>query len=1056
MSLIKSSISFPVTVIVAVLIAVIAGFIALQSVPVQLTPEVQRPIINVITTWPGASPNEIEKEIVDQQEKFLKSIEGVLKMTSTSSSGNSTVSLEFPAGTDISEAFIRVSNKLNEVPSYPLNAEKPVITTSGPFDNAIAWFVIKSTDSTIYLPHMKTFIEDFVKPRMERVEGVSSINVFGGLEQELHITFDPARLASAGITINQLISALRSENRDISGGDFSEGKRRYVVRTIARYETIEAVEQTVISSKYNIPIRVKDVADVSLAYEKPQALVSHFGETAIAFNAQRQVGANVIEVMNGLLAEMKKINAEIMEPRGMRIDNVYSQTVYIDSAIDLVFSNIYLGGFLAILTLFIFLRSRSAIVVIALAIPISIITTFLAMKLFGRSINVISLAGMAFAVGMVVDSSIVVLENIYRHMQMGKEKFKAAFDATQEVWGALLASTVTTVAVFLPIMFIEERAGQLFKDIAIAICSAIVISLIVSITVIPSLSARILKPSKKLTDDSEKETFLKRLSNKIAAFVDYINLSNRRRLITISSIVAFSIGLTWLLIPPAEYLPNGNQNFVFGMTIPPPGYNIEEVMSIGKSVESQLEFLYSPDSVAENLPGGSVDNFFFVSTPGQAFMGLRASDPSRVKELIPITNRVLSTVPGAFGFANQASIFGGGFAGTRSVQIDVTGPEFGKIISLAQGMMQTLPQALPGAYPTPVTAIDLGSPEVHLYPDRVRAADVGLTVSEIGSTVNALVDGAIVSDYYHHGNEIDMVLKADKSWSSHTQSIAQLPISTPNGQLITVGDVTKIEEQQGPIEIAHVERQRVVSIQTTVPDGVALDEAMGLIDQKVVQPLRDNNQIGNLYDVRLSGAADDLTKLRRELFTDFNLAVLLTYLLLAALFQSFTYPLVVMLTVPLATFGGVLGLDIVQMFDSSQQLDILTMLGFVILVGTVINNSILIVYHAIHKMNDGFTSYEAVKESVRVRVRPILMSTSTSALGMLPLIVMPGAGSELYRGLGAVVVGGLAVSTIITLILTPLIFTYTIEFVEKVKSVYGSINRLFDKKQTAEDKQLKS
>ncbi|MEE9553318.1 MAG: efflux RND transporter permease subunit [candidate division Zixibacteria bacterium] len=1036
MNLTQLSIKFPVTVIVGVLIAVISGFIALKTVPVQLTPEVERPVINVLTVWPGASPNEIEKEIIDKQEKYLKSLEGVLRMTSTSSSGSGSITLEFPAGTDLSATYIRVSNKLNEVPGYPENADQPTITTSGPFDNAIAWFVIRTTDSTVYLPHMKTFIEDMVKPRLERIIGISSINTFGGLEQELHVIFEPDMLASSGITINQLINALRSENRDISAGDFSEGKRRYVVRTIARYETLEAVEQTIVATKNGVPIRVIDIAEVKLAYEKPSAQVNYFGETVIAFNAQRQVGANVIEVMDRLLIEAEKINKEIMEPRGMEIKNVYSQTVYINSAIDLVFSNIYLGGFLAILTLFLFLRSKSAIIVIGLSIPISIIATFLALRIFGRSINVISLAGMAFAVGMVVDSSIVVLENIYRHLQMGKARFQAALDAAREVWGALLASTVTTVAVFLPIMFIEERAGQLFKDIAIAICSAIAIALIVSITVIPSLSARILRIPAKLENDSSKKSYLNRFADKIAAFVNFINLSNTRRLATISGIVILSIGLTWLLIPDAEYLPNGNQNFVFGMLFPPPGYNIDEVKSIGNKIEEQLSYLYPSDTTSKDLPAGGVDNFFFVSTPNRAFMGLRAKEPQRARELVPISNQVLHTIPGSFGFANQASIFGAGFAGTRSIQIDVTGPEFTTIIGLAQNIMQTLPQALPGAYPSPVTAIDLGSPEVQLYPDRARAADAGLTVSEIGQSVNAMVDGVIVSEYFHNENEIDLVLKADDNWTEHTQNIAQLPIATPKGKLITVGDVATIEQQQGPIQISHVERQRVVSLRTSVPDEIALEKAMNLINDKIIRPLRESNQIGNLYDINLSGTADDLSKLRKEIFTGFNLAILLTYLLLSALFQSFTYPLVVMLTVPLAIFGGVLGLNIVQIFDSSQQLDILTMLGFVILVGTVINNSILIVYHAIHLMRDGMDAHSAVKESVRVRVRPIFMSTATSALAMMPLIIMPGAGSELYRGLGSVVVGGLAVSTIITLILTPLIFTYAIEFVDRLRSLF--------------------
>ena len=1035
--MIDAAIKYPVTVIVGVLIAILSGFIALNTVPVQVTPEVQRPIITVTTAWPGASPTEIEKEIIEKQEEYLKSIEGVLEMTSESRDNSGSVSLEFPVGTDLSSAFVRVSNKLNEVPSYPDNADRPTITTSSPFDRAIGWFVIKAEDSSIYLPHEKSFIEEMVKPRMERVEGVSSINIFGGLEQEIHVSFDPDKLASSGITIRHLTDALRAENRDISGGDFSEGKRRYVVRTVSRYETIEAVEQTVVDIKNSIPIRVRDIADVSLAYEKPQALVRHKGQNAIAFNAQRQVGANVIEVMDKLRAEMGIINREIMEPRGMRIENVYTETVYINSAIDLVFSNIFLGGFLAILTLFVFLRSKSAILVIALSIPISIITTFLVMEIFGRSINVISLAGMAFAVGMVVDSSIVVLENIYRHLQMGKKPFAAALEATKEVWGALLASTVTTIAVFLPIMFIEESAGQLFKDIAIAICASIAISLVVSITVIPTLSARILRVSAKSAKSGSDTAWLTKFAEKIASFVDFINQSWRRRLATIAGIIVVSIGLTVLMVPDSEYLPNGNQNFVFGFMLPPPGYNIDEVVNIGQTIESQLKYLYeTPAEDAVDLPGGGVDNFFFVAFPSQAFMGLRSRVPERARELVPVTNNALHSVPGAFGFANQASLFGRGFAGTRSVRIDVTGPQLEDVLRLSLNVFQQVPQVIPGSNSRPIPALDLGSPEVRVYPDRVRAADVGMTSAEIGQAVNAIVDGTIVSEYFHNGREIDLLLEGDNSHKLRTQDIAQLPIATPSGKMITIGDVADIVQQQGPIQINHVERQRVVSIETTLPDNIALEEAMSQINQKIVQPLRDSQQIGGLYDIRLSGAADDLTRLRKELFTDFNLAVILTYLLLAALFQSFTYPLVVMLTVPLATFGGVLGLDIVKIFDSHQQLDILTMLGFVILVGTVINNSILIVYHAIQLMNEGNDPQTAVKESVRVRVRPILMSTGTSALGMLPLIVMPGAGSELYRGLGAVVVGGLAVSTVITLVLTPLIFTYTIEIVEKVKSLF--------------------
>ncbi len=1038
MKLIESSIRYPVTVIVGVLIALMGGFIALTFVPIQLTPDVARPVITVTTNWPGASPEEVEKEIIEEQEEYLKSVEGVLEMNSSSSDGRGEVTLEFAVGTDIVGATVKVSNKLDEVPSYPVDADRPIVSSSGPFDKAIAWFVITTSDSTVYVPHLKTLVEEIVQPRLERVSGVSKINVFGGLEEELHVVFDPEILASSGITISQFIASLRSENRDISAGDFGEGKRRYVVRTISRFDSIEDIEQTVVTVRNGVPVRVGHLAEVSLGYEKPYALVRQKGRPSIAMNAQRQIGANVLDVMDGLLEQVDILNKEVLQPRNLHLENVYRETIYINSAVDLVLNNIYLGGFLAILVLFLFLRSPSSILVIALSIPISIITAFLMMFAFGRTINVISLAGMAFAVGMVVDSSIVVLENIYRHLQMGKSRWKAAAEGTREVWGAVLASTVTTVAVFLPIMFVQERAGQLFRDIAIAISSAIVISLIVSITVIPTLSSRILKVSSKLQNQGTNNSLLARFAQRISSFVDYVNLKASRRLATIAGIIVLSMGSTWLLLPNSEYLPNGNQNLVFGILLPPPGYNLDEMVQVGQGMEGQLRHLWEADDAeAESLPGGGIDNFFLVAFTNQAFMGMRARDEARVKELLPVANGVLRSVPGAIGFASQTSLFERGFAGTRSVQIDITGPELPRVLQIAGQVFGQVGQVLPGANSRPIPGLDLGNPEVRVYPDRVRAADVGFSATEIGVAVNALVDGMQVSDYRLQGREIDLVVKGRSELSQHTQDIAQMPIATGTGELITVGDVARVVQQQGPVQINHVERQRAVSIETVLPDDLALEEAITRIEEQIVGPLRQQNQIGGLYDINITGTADDLSRLQKALTTDFHIAVILTYLLLAALFQSFTYPLVILLTVPLATFGGVLGLRIVQIFDSMQQLDVLTMLGFVILVGTVINNSILIVYRALQLMREGEDARLAVKESVRVRVRPIFMSTATSALGILPLVIMPGAGSELYRGLGSVVVGGLALSSVITLILTPLVFSFAIELVKSIRGVFG-------------------
>jgi HAE1 family hydrophobic/amphiphilic exporter-1 len=646
---------------------------------------------------------------------------------------------------------------------------------------------------------------------------------------------------------------------------------------------------------------------------------------------------------------------------------------------------------------------------------------------------------MAFAVGMVVDNSIVVLENIYRHMQMGKNSWQAAADGTKEVWGAVLASTLTTIAVFFPIIFVQERAAMLFRDIAIAISSAIAISMLVAITVIPSLSARVLKVSSGLFGDAAHKTRLARFAETVAHFVDFINRSNSRRLITIGLMVLITVGLSVLLLPPTEYLPNGNMNFVFGFMLPPPGYNLDEVVEIGKSIEDQLKPMWegTPEET-KDMPGGGIDNFFFVSFPTQAFMGMRSRDASRARELVPVANQAIFSAPGAFGFANQSSLFARGFAGTRSVRIDIVGPELEQILPIALRVFGQVGEVLPGSSSRPIPGLDLGNPEVRIIPDRARAADVGFSASDIGLSVNSLIDGMKVSEYFHNGREIDLMLRGEDQWTQYTQDVSLLPLATPDGQLITVGDVARVQLTQGPVQINHQERQRAVSVETVLPDDIPLEQAIARIENQIVAPLRADGTIGGLYDIRIAGAADDLTKLRSALQTNFLLVMILTYLLLSALFQSFLYPIVILVTVPLATFGGVAGLRIVQLFDSSQQLDVLTMLGFVILVGTVINNSILIVYHALGLMrDDGMDPRSAVKESVRVRVRPIFMSTGTSNLGMLPLVVMPGAGSELYRGLGAVVVGGLAFSTIFTLVLTPLVFSGAIELSMRVRTLLG-------------------
>ena len=1024
MKLVDASINRPVSVVVGVLFVALFGLISLYRIPVQLTPDVDRPVVNVSTFWPGASPEEVEQEIVQRQEEQLKSLEGLVKMTSESQDSQGNVVLEFNVGIDPDAVLLKVSNRLNQVTGYPLDAERPVLSAGGNANTrAITWLILDTVpgaeekDVELY----RNVAEEWVETAIERVPGVSQSNVFGGYERELQVIIDPQAMAARQLTVSQIAAALARENANISAGSFDEGKRRYIVRTVGQYKTPSDLEHVVVRGGDGSRVRIGDIARVELGYARSGAAVRQKGKPAIAINATRETGANVLEVMQGIRETVDALNEGPLEREGLYLRQVYDETDYIESAIDLVRSNILVGGLLATTVLLLFLRSASSVTIIVTAIPISIVGTFLAMALLGRNINVISLAGMSFAIGMVVDNAIVALENIFRHRQMGKSRAQAAYDGAREVWGAMLASTLTTVAIFLPIVFVEDEAGQLFRDIAIAVSCSVVLSLIVAVIVIPSLANQILS-RKRETQAGVLERIGGRVRDAIASSVYKISGNTAMRLSVVVVLVGVSLGIAWTLLPKSEYLPTGNRNLVFGIVLPPPGYNLDELVGVGQVIEDVLRPRWeatpgSPEAKA--LDDALVENMFFVAFGRSAFMGASAADPAKVKDLIPvIQGPVFGGVPGTIAIVQQSSLFQGG--GSRAIDIEITGPDLAQLIRLGGRVFGQVRQVLPEAQARPIPGLDLGNPEVRIIPDRVKAANLGLSARDIGTAVNALMDGATVDGYQYLGEEIDLVLRGDEDWY-RTQDIGSLPIYTPRGQLVPLSTVARIEVTTGPEQINHSERSRTISIQVIPPETLPLETALDNIQQQIVDPLIQSGALQSPYAIRLSGSADDLKKTREALKWNFLLALVITYLLMASLFESFLYPFVIMLSVPPALAGGILGLQIVNITLTYQPLDILTMLGFVILIGVVVNNAILIVHQTLNILNndESTPTKDAIRDSVASRVRPIFMSVITSALGMLPLVIFPGAGSELYRGLGSVVIGGLLISTLFTLFLVP-------------------------------------
>ncbi|MFQ6017074.1 MAG: efflux RND transporter permease subunit [Kiloniellaceae bacterium] len=1042
MNLIKLAIRRPVAVVAAVLMVVMFGLVALQTIPIQLSPDVNRPVITVTTGWPGAAPAEIEREILNRQEEVMAGLEGLRQITGRAEQGRARLSLEFGVGTNMDKALLLVSNRLDRVGDYPDEAGEPSLDTAGSEDNAIAWFMVNRTEGNDRPMHeYGDFLEDVVKDRIERVPGVSRVNVFGGSEREIQVTVEPQLLARYGLTVSDLTRALRAANASVSAGDVEEGKRRYVVRTEGELNTLEAIREVVLRS-YEDPrtgrlarVTVGDLADVSYGYKDPTAAIRVLGVPALGFSALRQTGANVIEIMRGIRAAVHDLNQFVMANAGLTLAQVYDETVYINSAIDLVQQNIWVGGSLAIMVLLLFLRSVRATLVIAIAIPVSVVGAFVAMAALGRSINVISLAGLAFAVGMVVDAAIVVLENIYRLREAGRPAREAAYLGAKQVWGAVLVSALTTVMVFIPILVMQLEVGQLFRDIAVAISVSVLLSLLVSITVIPALSRRIFG----LKRGGRARPRLVRMALPgidhvagalVRGIMGFIRLVVRSRVLALGVvagvITAAAVG-AWQYRPKLEYLPEGNRNLVFGIIIPPPGYNLATTTGIAETIETATKPHWAIISGPESGPGEppKIERFFFVATRARTFLGAVSTDPQRARELIPVLREPVFREPGTFGFISQPSIFGRGIGSGRKIELDISGHDLEAILDVAGRAVAKVLQVLPlgeGNQLRPNPGLELGAPEVRVIPNRLRLADNGVTARELAETVDAFNDGLRVTEVTVGSKRMDLTLQGPDKNIGETQGIGALPVVTSAGRIVPAESLADVVLTAGPTEIRHRERFRTVTLEIRPAAGLALEAALDTLREKVIRPLIAE---GLPPDIKLglSGTAEKLAETWDAMKWDLLLAIVIVYLVMAVLFESFVYPLIILLSVPLAAAGGVAGLVVLNDYHF-QPLDMLTLLGFVILIGIVVNNAILLVHQTLYLLREAnMPAAQAILEATHNRIRPIFMSTLTSVFGMLPLVVFPGAGSELYRGLGSVVVGGLSLSAILTLLIIPPMLT---------------------------------
>jgi multidrug efflux pump subunit AcrB len=1028
---------------VAALIICVIGVVAALRVPVQMIPDLDVRTVSIQTTWPGATPQDVEKEILIEQEDYLRTLPNLLRLESSASSGSAVIELDFPFGVEMTQTLIEVNNALNQVPSYPENVDEPRVFASSFSANPFMFFSITplpGNPRNLDMDMMRDFIVDNVRTRLSGVPGVAQIYVWGGADRQVKILLDPAKLADRQLTILDVRDAIRSRNRDVSGGEINSGKRRYLLRTIGRFDSVQTLENLIVDRRGDSLIRLSDIASVELDHFEIRQLSFSDGIPNISLAVGREPGSNVIDIKYAMLDAVEQVKREVLEPNGMTMKMMAEDAGYVEASIRNVWINLALGATFATIVMFLFLRSARATAVGVIGIPICTIAAFIGLLIAGRTINVISLAGVAFAIGMTLDNSIVVIESIELKRREGLDRFHAAVEGVRSVWAAVLASTLTTILVFLPVLFIVEEAGQLYSDVAVAISASILASMVVGVTLIPTASAR-------LSFGTENRTRTSSLfRDRLLARIDKMIATPRSRATTIIVTIAASAAVILLLTPPAEYLPEGEEPKTFAAMSAPPGYNLETMAEIG--LEIQDYFLQFVGDDPDRFHRGEVDVPAIgylnasISSNGMSVISepVRRSD---IDALMDAFTERYRQYPGMRAFAARGSIISSNDGGTRSINLDISGPNLGVIYDAALAAYRRAEEVLgnPRIQSNP-SSLSLSQPLIEIRPDWNRAAELGMTANDVGYTVAALTDGAFVDEYFEGDNKIDIFLYGTTGGNTDLDSLGGLPMFVPTGGVLPLNAIATIRETVDTNSIRRINGRRTVTLNVIPPTSVALEDGVEIVRRDVVGYLRDSGGLPASVNVDISGASDQLDATRAALAENYPIALIIVFLLMVAIFRHWGYPLLIMSTIPLGIASGIVGLAILNgvgvlltaigLGGFHQSFDMISMLGFLILIGTVVNNPILIVDRAIQRIREGNVSpLDAVRDAVASRLRPIAMSTLTTICGLSPLVFIPGAGTELYRGVGAIVLFGILGAAIVSVTMLPALTVAALEWPER-------------------------
>lgn len=1003
MKLIETSLRNPIAVGVTVLMVCVFGFLSLKQLPLQLFPDIERPQIFIQTNWRAASPVEVESELLEPQEQVLQGLPGLEQLDGNAGTGGSNINLTFAIGTDMKNALVEVLGRLNRLPPLPRDADRPVVQMGdGGANQSLTWFFVQLLPGSPGTIHdYREFIDATVRPRLEAVPGVAGVNVNAGPPDEVRITVDLQKAAAMGVSITDIASRAASAT-DVSGGQVEVGRREYTLRFIGRY-TPDQLGGLVLAWREGRPIKLGDVATVEVRAPERRFIVYQNGNPAIGLQVLRQSGANVL----GTLDEVKRVVGELrdgpLKAKGLGIEQSFDAGLFINRAVYLLTENLIVGALLALICVWWFMRDGRATLLIATSIPICLLATFIVLHLTGRTLNVISLAGLAFAVGMVVEGAIVVSGNIIRLKESGMTPVEAALAGAKQVVPALFASTVTTIAVFLPVLFLQDVEGQIFADLALTISISVAISIIVALTVLPAAAGGWLK-AKKLT--SGFGDGWPALTEKILKWTD----TPGKQIGWVVALLIAPLILCWVFLPRLDYLPPVKRAAIDANFSFPPGMSPEAVdREIGGKIIERLQ----PYMKGEKQP--QLKNYYLQLWPGGGTVGARVVDESRIGELEKIIREeVIVGLPDTRAFAQEGELFGGFGGSARSIAMHLQSDDTEKLQRAAEDGRKLLEKTFPGANVQAFPNTDSVQTELHAVPNDRRIAEAGWERSAVGTAVRAVGDGAWLGEYFNGETRVPIILRANAGQTP--EQLAEAPLVTPSGQVVPLGDLVDLKTTMGPTVIRRLDHRRTVTLTIDPPATLSLEEALATLNRDVVPKLREALEPDGA--VQMAGSADRLEEIVATMTENFLLALLVLLLIMAALFKSLKDAVIVILTVPLALIGGMVGLRVLGLF-AFQPLDLLSMIGFVMMIGVIVNHAILLVDLTREAQNDGHSLEDAIRMSLNQRLRAILASTMTGALGALPMAVNPGPGSVIYRGLAAVNVGGVVIALVFSLLLMP-------------------------------------